>query len=312
METVALGRTGLAVSVAGLGCGGHSGLGQRHGASEAESRRVVQRALDLGINLIDTAAAYGTEEIVGKALAGRRGRAVISTKALTEDRDGPIGAEKLVRRLEASLTRLQTDYVDVYHLHGVLPDQYDHCVAELVPALVRAREQGKIRFLGLTERFVADPQHRMLARAVRDDFWDVVMTGFNLVNPSARERVFEPAQAQGIGTLVMFAVRRALSQPHALRELIAGLVERGEIPERALDSDDPLGFLVHAGGAANIVDAAYRFCRHEPGAHVVLTGTGNVAHLEANVRSMLSPALPRAEVERLRQLFGTIDTVSGN
>ena len=67
---------------------------------------------------------------------------------------------------------------------------------------------------------------------------------------------------------------------------------------------DPLGFLIHDnGGAASLTDAAYRFARHEPGIDVVLFGTGNAAHLDANIRSILAPPLPAADVARLRQMF---------
>ena len=82
MQHTTLGRTGMQVSVAGLGCGGHSRLGQSYGASEDESIAVIRRALDLGINLVDTAQVYGTESIVGKAIRGRRDEVVLSTKAL--------------------------------------------------------------------------------------------------------------------------------------------------------------------------------------------------------------------------------------
>ncbi len=307
-----LGRTGLRVSVAGLGCGGHSRLGQTSGASESDSVAVVDRALDLGINFIDTARAYRTETIVGKAIAGKRESVVISTKAIPQDNRGLLGAADLVRSLERSLERLGTDYVDVFHLHGVDLDQYEHCKNELVPALYRAREQGKIRFLGITERFSGDPQHRMLERALRDDCWDVMMVGFNLLNPSARERVLRPALERGVGTLIMFAVRRALSQPLVLRELVGDLVVRGAIPSDGTDADDPLGFLVSEDSARSVVEAAYRFCSHEPGAHVILSGTSKLAHLEQNVAAIESGPLPPADRTRLAKLFGAIDFVSGN
>ena len=77
-----LGRTGLRVSVVGLGCGGHSRLGQTSGATESDSVAVVERALDLGINFIDTAHAYRTERIVGKAIARKRHGVVIFTKVI--------------------------------------------------------------------------------------------------------------------------------------------------------------------------------------------------------------------------------------
>ncbi len=81
MQKVRLGRTGLEVSVAGLGCGGHSRLGMARGKDVHYAADMVRRALDLGITYIDTARAYGTEEAVGLGLKGRRDEAVISTKA---------------------------------------------------------------------------------------------------------------------------------------------------------------------------------------------------------------------------------------
>ena len=92
MEYTTLGRSGLHVSIAGLGCGGHSRLGTKTGKSEQESIAVVRQALDLGINLIDTAEAYGTEAIVGKALQGvPRDQVVIATKKLAPAQDHPDG-----------------------------------------------------------------------------------------------------------------------------------------------------------------------------------------------------------------------------
>jgi len=70
------------------------------------------------------------------------------------------------------------------------------------------------------------------------------------------------------------------------------------------ETDDPLGFLIHEGGAANMTEAAYRFARHEPGADVVLFGTGDAAHLRTNVASLLKPPLPEADQAKLAVLFG--------
>ena len=310
---VRLGRTGIRTSAAGLGCGGHSRLGQSYGVSEADSVALVRRALDLGVSFIDTAFAYRTEGIVGQAIAGRRDEAVISTKAHPRGADGaPATGADLTRYLEGSLRRLRTDHVDVYNLHGVSLEEYPHCVDELLPAMMRLREEGKIRWLGITERFGADPQHRMLERAVADGHFDVIMVGYNLLNPSARERVLAPAIERDIGTLIMFAVRRALSRPDELRRVVADLVARDSIDPTLLCSDDPLAFLVEEGGASSVMDAAYRYCRHTDGAHVILTGTGSVAHLEENVRSIGAPPLPPAALERLDRAFGKIDFLSGN
>ena len=104
----------------------------------------------------------------------------------------------------------------------------------------------------------------------------------------------------------MFAVRRALTNPAHLRGILDTLVAQGKLAPDALDKEAPLGFL------GDVRDAAYRFCLHEPGADVVLTGTGSVEHLEQNVKSLEGPALPSQQSERLAQLFGEVDSVSGN
>jgi L-galactose dehydrogenase len=311
VERVVLGRTGLLVSVAGLGCGGFSRLGLATHGNETEAVALVRRALELGITFVDTAAAYGTEEVVGRALAGHRHEVVLSTKALPGAGGGLPDAKALDRSLEGSLKRLGTDYVDVFHLHGVGPDEYDDCLAELLPALVRWRERGAVRFLAVSERFASDPGHTMLARAAAGGPWDVVMVGFNVLNQSARDRVLGHCIERHLGVEVMFAVRQALSQPEVLRRLVGGLVEEGRLDPSAVDPVHPLGFLVHEGGASSVVDAAYRFCRHEPGCHVVLTGTGRLEHLEENVRSINRGPLPAGDLARLRRLFGGLDHVSG-
>jgi aryl-alcohol dehydrogenase-like predicted oxidoreductase len=312
VQTVRLGRTGLDVSVVGLGCGGHSRLGLATGHDEAHATRVVAAALDHGIDFIDTARAYGTERAVGQALRGRRDRVVLSTKVSPGFGTELLTAAGLRESLEKSLARLGTDYVDVFHLHGVLATQYDHCVAELLPELERLRQAGKIRFIGVTERFGQDTGHGMLTRALADDHFDVVMVGHNLLNPSARRRVFPLTRGHDVGTLVMFAVRGALTDAARARVVVEHLIATGQVEAAAVDRSDPLGFLTAHPDVASLTAAAYRFCRHEPGAHVILTGTGNVAHLEANIASILAPALSEELLVRLDEIFGAVDSVSGD
>jgi aryl-alcohol dehydrogenase-like predicted oxidoreductase len=187
MDYVTLGRTGLRVSVAGLGCGGFSRLGLGSGKTEAEAVAVVRRALELGVTLFDTAAAYGTEGVVGQGLKGvPRDSIVITTKAM--------------------ITR--------------------------------------------------DEERNIFARPER------------------------------VGA--------------AMRDLAA----QGLVPQALADLEEPLGFLIHDGGADSLTDAAYRYARHEPGIDVVLFGTGNVHHMETNVASLLKPPLPAADRARLADLFG--------
>jgi aryl-alcohol dehydrogenase-like predicted oxidoreductase len=313
VEYTILGRSGLRVSIVGLGCGGPSRLGQASGKSEQESIAVVRQALDLGITLVDTAEMYGTETIVGKALAAvPRDQVVISTKKTPPSPDQPDPVGELRRGLEQSLRRLKTDSVDIYHLHGVRPDHYRYAYEVLAPVLLRMREEGKIRAVGITEAFIFDPGHLTLQQALEADCWDVMMVGFNLLNQSARSRVFQKTLAKNLGVLGMFAVRRALSQPAHLHALLAELAQKGQIDPAAYATEDPLGFLTQGGKAVTIPEAAYRYCRYEPGLHVVLSGTGNVEHLKENVISLLKPPLAETDMQRLAAVFGRVDSVSGN
>jgi L-galactose dehydrogenase len=311
MQYTTLGRTDLKASVAGLGCGGPSRLGMRADAQgQKNAVAIVRQALDLGINVFDTAESYGTEAVVGKAMAGvARDRFIISTKkALPSTYHSDIEGE-VKRGLEQSLKLLGTDYIDVYHLHGVEPKDYDFARERLMPVMRRLREQGKIRFIGVTEGFVQDPSHQMLQQSLREDLWDVVMVGFNLLNPSARGSVFPMTQAKRVGVLNMFAVRRALSQPGRLKGILTDLSHKRVIPGNAGDLID---FVLRKSDATTLPEVAYRFCRHERGVDVVLTGTGNPEHLRANIESILKPPLPKSVLQKLEEVFGNLDHLTGN
>jgi L-galactose dehydrogenase len=304
MQYTTLGKTGLRVSVAGLGCGGNSriGLGK---LSEDQSIALVREALDLGVNFIDTAENYETEPLVGKAIKGRpRDSIVISTKSLLGSATGPKSAADMVASLDASLKKLDTDYVDIFHLHGLSPNSYDRAMSEIVPALLREKEKGKFRHLAVSETGPRDPEHKMLERAVEEPVFEVIMLAFHMMCQNARKAVLEHARANNIGTLCMFAVRNIFSRPGLLEQTIADLVAEGKLPRGLAEHKDPLGFLVHEGGAESIVDAAYRFARHEPGIDVVLFGTSSIDHLRSNIASILRPPLPAADVAKLNELFG--------
>lgn len=313
MEYTELGSTGMEVSVIGLGAGGYSRLGLERGKTEREAQKLVERALDLGINLVDTAEKYGTEGIVGRAIDGAdRDDIVISTKFAVYDDDELRSPEEMAESLDGSLDRLGTDYIDVYHLHGVRPADYDYAAETLRPCMERLKEEGKIRATGITELLSADPAHEMLGRAAETDIWDAVMAGFNLLNHSARRRVLEPAASKGTGTIGMVAVRRALSDPDVLAETIDDLVSAGELDPGEIDPRNPFDFLIHEEGATDRIDAAYRFCRHESTIDTVLTGTSSREHLESNVESALKPPLPAEDLATLADRFGQVDSVIGN
>ena len=305
MDYTTLGRTGLRVSVAGLGCGGFSRLGLGTGKSEAEAVGIIHGALDLGVNLFDTAAAYGTEPVLGKALRDvPRDKVVICTKAPFGVSNPNSSPESAVKSLDRSLQELGTDYIDVYQLHGIAPHAYDHAVTAIAPALLREKEKGKFRHLGITETAPGDPEHDMVQRACRDGVWDVAMVALHMMHQNARRHVFPLTRQHRVGTLLMFAVRNIFSRPERLAATLRELAADDLVPQALADSRDPLGFLVHAGGASSVIDAAYRFVRHEPGVDVVLFGTGDQAHLRSNIASILKPPLPAADRARLAELFG--------
>ena len=304
MQYTVLGRTGLKVSVAGLGCGGNSriGLGK---LPEAQSVALVREAIDRGVNFIDTAENYETEPIVGKAIKGLpRDSVVISTKSLLGSESGKKSGADMVASLDGSLRKLGTDYVDIFHLHGLSPSAYDRAMSEVVPALLREKEKGKFRHLAVSETGPRDPEHKMLERAVDEPAFEVVMLAFHMMNQNARSPVLKKAMANRVGTLCMFAVRNIFSRPGLLQETIAALSAEGKLPKDLAREKDPLGFLVHEGGAESIIDAAYRFARHEPGINVVLFGTSSVEHMRSNVASILRPPLPPSDVQRLADMFG--------
>lgn len=305
MDYTTLGRTGLRVSVAGLGCGGFSRLGLGTGGGEGEAIALIREALDLGVNLFDTAAAYGTEAVLGKALQGvPRDRVVVATKAPFSLSHPGAAAEHAVAALDQSLRRLGTDYIDIYQLHGVSPEAYPHAREVIAPALLREQKKGKFRHLGISETAPHDPTHAMVQSAARDRIWDTVMVAFHMLHQNAREAVFPLTRAHRVGTLLMFAVRNIFSKPAQLRDTMRALAGDGLVPDRLADAAAPLDFLVHPGGADSLVDAAYRFVRHEPGVDVVLFGTGSRAHLRANVASLSKPPLPETDRQRLAELFG--------
>jgi L-galactose dehydrogenase len=293
----------------GLGAGGASRLGLASGGSEADARRVVLRALELGVNLVDTADNYGTEYLVGQAISGRRDDVVLSTKAYTRHgkRDGGlISRTELRRALEASLTELRTGHVDIYHLHGVLPADYDYCVAELYPELLRLRSEGLLRFIAMSEATSRDPEHQTLARACQDGLWDVVMVGFNLFNQSARLSVFPHAARAGTGVELMTVARTQFSRHDLLVREIERLRSIGRLAAEVNPYDVASAYL-ETGAASEL---SYRFALNEPDVSTILVGTGSIAHLEENARAFAAGPLPPGAYTQIAATYGhLVETV---
>jgi aryl-alcohol dehydrogenase-like predicted oxidoreductase len=314
MQFTTLGRTGLRVSVVGLGTGGPSRLGLASGRTVDSIVRLIEHGLDDGINFIDLGATYGTDKIVAKAVGKRRHEIVLSAKTilgphiwmleatrtasrlsahLGEAASFVTSGEVIEKRLDASLRRLKTDYFDIFSLHGVTPGQYAAAFDRLLPSLLRLKEKGKIRSVGITESFGRDPRHTMLAHAAASGSFDTIMLGLNIVNHTGIPIAAE-ARKNGTGVIAMYALRPFRNQASVdslLRTSGASMAE--------------LTALLRAHGVGSLEEAAMRFCRHHAGADLVLTGTGNIDHLDANIAAAMAGPLPGALTAELRKIFAS-------
>ncbi len=196
IETRALGTSGLVVSAEGLGC---MGMSQSYGvADDGESIATIRRALDLGVCFLDTANIYGlghNEELVGRAIAGRREEVVLATKfALSPGKDGLRinGRPEYVRTCcDESLQRLGTDHIDLYYQHRVDPRVP---IEDTVGAMAELVEAGKVRHLGLSEA-----SGRTIERATAEHPIAALQSEWSLWTRDLEEDVLERARRHGVG-----------------------------------------------------------------------------------------------------------------
>jgi aryl-alcohol dehydrogenase-like predicted oxidoreductase len=221
MEFRTVGRSGLEVSVMGLGC---NNFGSR--IDEDAARRVVAACHDVGVTFFDTADIYGggrSEEFLGRALEGRRDDVVIATKFSGRTGDGPYGAgasrKHLVAACDASLRRLGTDYIDLYYQH--FPDPKTP-VDETLDALADLVHRGKVRYVASSNRAgwqIAEAAH--VARARRTPAFVASQSEWSLLERGVEAEVVPACEAYGIGLVPYYPLASGL---------LTGKYRRGEPP----------------------------------------------------------------------------------
>ncbi|MBW2498746.1 MAG: aldo/keto reductase [Deltaproteobacteria bacterium] len=223
MEYRTLGRSGLKVSLAGIGC---NNFGMT--IDEAQTRKVVDAAVDAGINFFDTADCYGggnSEVFLGKALGKQRDRVLIATKFGVPMGRGPLmgGASRryVIQAAEASLRRLGTDYIDLYILH--VPDP-DTPIGETLDALTTLVDQGKVRYIGCSNHAgwqISDAHWTAESAGMRG--FVAAQNEWSLVQRSVEAEVVPACAHHGLGILPYFPLASGA---------LTGKYRRGEEPAK--------------------------------------------------------------------------------
>lgn len=306
MEYRTLGRTGLRVS--DIGFGAMTIGGEIFGATDdSESLRALNRALDLGMNFIDTADAYGrghSEELIAQLLKTRRQEVVLATKGGNQFtvRQGlrNFDPDYITSALEHSLKRLQIETIDLYQLHN--PSQEVMRRGEIFERLERFKREGKIRFYGISIEKTADG-----IVAVETGKPDTLQVVYNILHQDPEEQLLPLAQRENIGIIARVPLERgALSGRF---QSAAGFADRdwrkGVFPEDQLAQINAavaeLQFLVK-GNVPNLAHAALRFILSHPAVSAIIPGIRTVRQVEDNVAAS-GKRLPAEDLTRLRQLY---------
>jgi aryl-alcohol dehydrogenase-like predicted oxidoreductase len=306
MEYRTLGRTGLRVSDVGFGA--MTIGGEVFGATDdAESLKALHHALDVGMNFIDTADAYGrghSEELIAQVLKTRRKEVVLATKG---------GNQYMVRQglrnfdpdyikgaLEASLKRLQIDTIDLYQLHNPSAEVMKR--GEIFDLMDRMKREGKIRFYGVSLETVADG-----LVAIQTGKPDTLQVVYNTLHQDPEAELFPLAQAHNIGIIPRVPLERGVlsgrftNPSDFARDDFRGRMFSEKSLPPLTSALGKLGFLVR-GDVPNLAQAALRFVLSHPAVSSVIPGIRTPGQVDANAAAS-GKRLPAEDLTRLRELY---------
>lgn len=303
-----LGKTGLRVSVIGLGTMVHAGhFGPM---KDSESLGAIETALDLGVNFIDTSDAYGagySENLLGNALKGKRDKVIVATKGgnvmTGPDRGKRIFAPDYISRvMDESLQRLQTDYIDLYQLHNPTVDVIEK--GEVWNVLERAKQAGKIRHYGVSINTMEEG-----IAAVKDGRSETVQVEYSLLAQEPAEKIFPLAAQANVGIIARIPLRRgiltgkltAADEQRFQGEDVRARSFKGEPFRQELAKAEQLRFLVH-GDVKTFVQAALAFCVAHPAVGITIPGARNAQQMRENAAGA-DGEIPQADLDRVADLW---------
>ena len=308
MKNRTLGKTGLRVSVIGLGTMVHAG---HFGAmKDSESQGAIEAALDLGVNFIDTSDAYGagySETLLGKALKGKRDKVILATKGgnvmVGPNRGKRIFEPDYISRvMDESLKRLQTDYIDLYQLHNPTVDVIER--GEVWTVLERAKQAGKIRHYGVSINTVEEG-----IAAVKDGRAETIQVEYNLLAQEPRETIFPLAEKAAVGIIARVPLKRGIltgkmtvaDEARFQGEDVRARSFKGEAFAKELAKAEQLKFLVH-GPVKSLGQAAIAFCISHSAVSVVIPGARNADQMRENAAGS-DVDIPAGDLERAAELW---------
>jgi aryl-alcohol dehydrogenase-like predicted oxidoreductase len=323
MQLRVFGRTGMQLSVLGFGCGAVGGFMVRGDAADQE--RVIARAIAAGVNYFDTAVQYGngeSEKNLGRVLQKLKpANVAVGTKVRLPPGEFGRIADAVTTSLEGSLARLGLDRVDIFHLHNPITEtgggpalSVRQVLDDVVPAFQRLRQQGKIRFLGMTA--VGDTA--ALRQVIDARVFDSAQVVYNMLNPSAGEqlpkdypaqdygRLFDSTKAAGVGVVGIRVLAGGALSGSAERHPIAGPAPEPIGSAISYDADleraRRLIPLVEEGFAASLAEAATRFALSHPAMGTILVGMATPQQFEDALAAVQKGPLPQAALDRLSEL----------